>query len=503
MGEAGYCFHNDGYRASIGPERHPTSIGRPAREVWAEIWDVIGPQISQVMAGGGATWHENQLVPITRHGKLEDVYWTYSFSPIDDEVAPTGGGGVLVICTETTQHVSARRQLTIERERQRMMLKQMPGFAAVLSGPDHRYDYINNAYVEIAGAREFLGRTVRDVFPDLKGQGFYELLDAVFATGEAFAAREMPIRLDRPNGQRFIDFLYEPVRDDEGNVTGIFVGGYDVTQQVTAIARLRDSEARLRGVLEGMGEGFVLLDSAFRIVEVNAEALKIEAQQHAALVGRLHWEVWPEVEDSELGRQLKLAMAERVPIDLKNHDVRADGRQDWYRVRAYPAGDGLAIFYRNVSAEEEAEADLRNTEERLRLAVENAEIGFWDVDPINDVLIWPSRTKAMFGISADVPVSMTDFYAGLHPDDRRATSEAYAAAADPSRRALYNVEYRTIGKEDGVIRWIAAKGRGIFDNAGRCIRVIGTAIDITARKATEVAPLAQSEARYRALFGHD
>ncbi|RZI76912.1 MAG: PAS domain S-box protein [Pseudomonas sp.] len=134
-----------------------------------------------------------------------------------------------------------------------------------------------------------------------------------------------------------------------------------------------------------------------------------------------------------------------------------------------------------------AEARLRESEERLRLAVENAEVGFWDVDVINDRLIWPPQTKAMFGISADVPVSMADFYAGLHPDDREATSAAYLAAADPARRALYDVDYRTIGKEDGVLRWVAAKGRGVFDASGRCLRVAGTALDITARKQAEAA----------------
>src|SRR5206468_192811 len=86
-----------------------------------------------------------------------------------------------------------------------------------------------------------------------------------------------------------------------------------------------------------------------------------------------------------------------------------------------------------------AEARLRESEERLRLAVDNAEIGFWDVDLVHDVLIWPPRTKAMFGISPDVPVTMQDFYDGLHPDDREATSVAFAAAANPDLRALYDV----------------------------------------------------------------
>lgn len=134
-----------------------------------------------------------------------------------------------------------------------------------------------------------------------------------------------------------------------------------------------------------------------------------------------------------------------------------------------------------------AESRLRDSEERLRLAVDNADVGFWDVDVVHDTLIWPPRTKAMFGISADVPVTMRDFYDGLHPDDRERTAAAYAAAADPDQRTLYDVEYRTVGKEDGVVRWVAAKGRGVFDAAGTCLRVAGTAVDISLRKKAEEA----------------
>ncbi len=125
------------------------------------------------------------------------------------------------------------------------------------------------------------------------------------------------------------------------------------------------------------------------------------------------------------------------------------------------------------------------SEDVYRLAIDAANVGTWDLDPLSDVLNWCHRTKAMFGISPDVPCSMADFYAGLHPDDLEATSEAFAAAVDPVRRLTYDVDYRTIGKEDGVIRWVSAKGRGLFDDGGTCVRVIGTAINITDRKAVE------------------
>jgi PAS domain S-box-containing protein len=152
----------------------------------------------------------------------------------------------------------------------------------------------------------------------------------------------------------------------------------------------------------------------------------------------------------------------------------------------------------DITERQENRAALAMSEERLRLATEAAEVGLWDVDVVHDVLIWPPIVKQMFGISADVPVSMRDYYAGLHPEDCEATSAAFAAACDPGQRALYDVEYRTVGKEDGVVRWVAAKGRGIFDEDGRCVRVIGTAIDITRRKLANQA-LRESEARLRFL----
>ena len=116
-------FYNDAYRRSIGPERHPSAIGQKGRECWAEIWPIIGPQIEQVMSGRGPTWNENHLVPITRSGKREDVYWTYSYSPLDEADAPHGVGGVLVVCTETTQTVLAEKRVRAAQDRIEFRMK--------------------------------------------------------------------------------------------------------------------------------------------------------------------------------------------------------------------------------------------------------------------------------------------------------------------------------------------------------------------------------------------
>ena len=146
-GEALTCFYNDAYSAALGPDRHPSALGRPGREIWAEIWDTIGPDVEHVMAGRGATWHERQLVPITRGGLREDVWWTYGYSPIDDDAAAAGVGGVLVTCLDVTAEVRAEQAVTDEAERLRQLFQQAPGFMAKLRGPDHVFELANAAYV--------------------------------------------------------------------------------------------------------------------------------------------------------------------------------------------------------------------------------------------------------------------------------------------------------------------------------------------------------------------
>jgi hypothetical protein len=91
-------FYNDGYRPSLGAHKHPQALGQRGSECWAEIWHIIGPQIQSVMTRAEETWHEDQLVPFDRNGYFEEIYFTYSYSPVRDE---TGGvGGTLVVCTE-------------------------------------------------------------------------------------------------------------------------------------------------------------------------------------------------------------------------------------------------------------------------------------------------------------------------------------------------------------------------------------------------------------------
>jgi signal transduction histidine kinase/CheY-like chemotaxis protein len=242
------CFYNDAYSRSIGPEKHPGMLGAPGREWWGEIWPIIGPQIEQVLRGGEATWHENQLVPIIRHGQLQDVYWTYSFGPIDQRDAPNGVGGVLVICTETTQQVLTERRLAAERESFAQLFEQAPSFMAVLRGPEHRVELANPGYMRLIGHREIIGKTIRDAVPEAVAQGYLELLDEVYRSGKAYSASGAKyvaqVAPEAPLVERYVDFVYQPIIDADGSVSGIFVEGFDTTSRNLSDIALQNANRR-------------------------------------------------------------------------------------------------------------------------------------------------------------------------------------------------------------------------------------------------------------------
>ena len=235
-------FFNAAYAPFLG-FRVDRAMGRQFAEVWSDIWSDIEPIVDRALAGTGSRFEELPLT-MTRNGYEEETWWTFTYQPLRDETGTVIG--MLCTTSDASAEVLGRREAVRERERQRQLLTQMPGFVAVLSGPAHVFEYVNDAYRVMVGDRDFIGRTVVEVFPELEGQGFHELLDAVYSGGRPYVVRDQSIRLAGESEDRFLDLLYQPIRDEAGTVTGIFAGGYDVTEGVKARAQLR----RLNETLE-------------------------------------------------------------------------------------------------------------------------------------------------------------------------------------------------------------------------------------------------------------
>src|SRR3954447_20010304 len=254
------CIYNDAFSRSLGPEKHPAILGVPARRAWAEVWPLVGGQIEQVLRGDGAVWLEKQLVPIIRHGTLQEVYWTYSYSPIDEPSSPHGVGGVLVTCSETTQQVVSQKTLAAEREQVLRLFDQAPTFLAVLRGPDHVVEMVNPGYLQLVGHRRLVGRKIADAIPEVAAQGYIAILDEVYRSGKPYTATAakyiMRTSADAPGEERYVDFVYQPFTDSDGSVVGILVQGVDVTARAVADRALALDRARLDYATRLSGVGF-------------------------------------------------------------------------------------------------------------------------------------------------------------------------------------------------------------------------------------------------------
>lgn len=238
-------LYNDAYSEILG-NKHPSALGRDFLEVWSEIRADLTPIVEAAYAGEPVHMDDIELW-MERKGDPEETHFAFSYTPVRDETGQVAG--FFCPCVEITQQVLSERRRAADAARQRRLFEQAPGFIAILAGPDHVFEFANAAYRHQFGDRDFVGRSVRDAFPELEGQSFFELLDRVYASGERFVADHISIWIERSPGgapeERFLDFIYEPVIDESGQVTGIFVEGHDVTDAHRAEAELRESEARL------------------------------------------------------------------------------------------------------------------------------------------------------------------------------------------------------------------------------------------------------------------
>jgi len=397
-GDEAFWFYNDAYRQTLTVERHPSSLGKPGRQIWAEIWDTIGVQIAQVMHGGSATWHENQRLVMHRDGREEDTYWTYSYSPIDDDTASSDVGGVLVVCTETTEQVLVSRRAMEERQRLAELFEQTPSFMAMLRGPDHVFELANPGYQRLVGGRSLLGRTVVEALPEAVSQGFVGLLDLVYASGQSYVASATPFTMQpapgAPVSQRYLDFVYQPIKDDAGNVTGIFVEGTDVTERALAEKALRASEIRLRAINSDLEQQVAQrIHGRARTWQLTTDIMGVLNAEGIFELSNPAWQRvlgWPEeiiastpffdfLHPDDLERN-RLAFTRAIELgepalSFENRYRHADGGYRWLSWVAIPEDDKIYCSARDITAEKEAAESLARTEAALRQAQKMEAVG--------------------------------------------------------------------------------------------------------------------------------
>lgn len=222
-------FFNDAYRPILG--NLTAGFGQPLPEARSDHWPVMKPMVEQALSGKKVFAEDLPLFDFFRHDKQETAYFTFSYSPARDEAGVIQG--MLCVCIETTVPMQERASMRRDNRRIRELFERAPSFIAMSVGPQHRLELTNESFTELCGRGSLLGHTIRDALPELEGQGVFEVLDHVYATGEPFLGHEVPVKLKAPDGELrkwHINFMCTPVRDEDECVTGIFVEGFDVSE---------------------------------------------------------------------------------------------------------------------------------------------------------------------------------------------------------------------------------------------------------------------------------
>lgn len=372
---------------------------------------------------------------------------------------------------------------------------------------DLRFVRINQRLAEINGfsVEEHIGRTIRELLPDIADTA-EELMRPVLETGEPQLNVELRGETPaQPGVQRVWLESFLPLKDGDAcggqsqRVIGINTVCQEITEQIQAEEALRRSEERYRTLFETMEDGFCVIEMLFdentrpidyRFLEINPAFERQSGFQQA--VGKTVRQFVPNLEEFWFETYGTVALTGE-PVRFENG---SDAMNRWFEVYAFPIeqpeNHKVAILFKDISdayrqatQRKKAETALRENEDRLRMAIASAELGIWDWNLVTGELKWDSGCKTMFGLPPDAESSIEVFFEGLHPDDRDRLQEIVQVALDPTSGGFYDTEYRVIGIQDKVERWLRAKGQAYYDANGKPLRFSGTVLDITEQKQAE------------------
>lgn len=221
-----------------------------------------------------------------------------TISPIkDSEGSIVGASKIARDITDLKQAREKREELLreVENERKRLseIFKHAPSFMCILRGPDHVFERANDLYMQLIGKdREVIGKTAREVFPEVEGQGFFELLDHVYETGEPAVLTDTPIKLNRQQDSeqgletRYLDLVYQPLRDSDGSINGIFAQGVDLTERKQAKEELKSMNETLEERVKDRTKSLLSYQDQLR--SLASQLNKAEENQRQKLAAELH-----------------------------------------------------------------------------------------------------------------------------------------------------------------------------------------------------------------------
>jgi PAS domain S-box-containing protein len=380
-GEDLTCFYNDAFRPSLGQEGKHPAVGKSGKEVWPEIWDFIGPLIEKVMKTGEPVWFEDQYLPFYRNGKMEDIYWTFSYSlALNDDGAP---GGVLVTCMETTATVQARERTETSKKAAEWQKRQYETITS--STPDliyifdlnYRFTYANTALLNMWGKswETAIGKSLlENGYEPWHAEMHEREIDEIIATkkplrGEvAFPHAEL--------GKRIYDYILVPVFGDNGEVEAVAGTTRDITELKQAALSITESEERFRNLADD-SPIFVFIidpDPGAPVKYWNETWLQYTGQSLEQAIGTAWNGIIHEEDVPVVMKHYMAAFENREPYFIPAVRVkRYDGEYRWHSFKGNPrylpgrefngfVGVGIDIHEQKLAEKilEESEQNLRS-----------------------------------------------------------------------------------------------------------------------------------------------
>ena len=482
-GETGVMIYNSNYAVFAGAN-HPHILGKGACEAFPEVAD-FNRHVLRTVGGGASLSYRDQQLSWVRNGALEQFWLNLDYSPVQDDQGRVGG--VIAIVIDTTDKVRAQQRADGEMLRLNRMFAQAPGFIAVLSGPEHRFTLANQAYSDLVGGRDVIGKTVAEALPEAAEQGFITLLDALYASGQVHTGTAVPfsVAATATAGARhsYLDFVYQPMRDEQGQVVGIFVQGADVSERVLAERGLRASELRFRNWAQAMPNHVWSARADGTLDWFNERVYAYSGAAHGELDGAA-WGAMVHPDDiAATSARWSAALQEASVYENQFRLRRADGAYRWHLTRAVPIfGDAQELIswigtntdiddhQSTAMALEQLNATLafqvaERTAERDRMWRLSTDIML--VADFNAVIVSvnPAFTTVLgWDAGAVVNHSFMDL---VHPDDRQATLDEVGKLGDGVTTFRFENRYR---RQDGgysTLSWSAAPDQEYIHAVGR------------------------------------
>lgn len=544
-GAEGVLIYNDAY-ARFADRKHPEILGIPVREAWPEIADFNADIYARVLGGETLSLRDQMLV-LSRSGAPEAIYLDLDYSPVADESGRPAGE--LVIVVETTARRADRMKLADERARLEAMFEAAPSFIGLLEGPEHRFVLANAAYRRLVGGRELVGLTVAEALPEVVEQGFIGLLDQVLTTGQAVIMSAAPVELATgPGGStetHWLDFVYQPLKDADGAITGVFVEGYDVTGLYATTEALKASEARKSVLVElntriaGLNDpeeisftaaeilarhmgvdraGYGLIDRERETISIardwNAPGVRslagvLQFRDYGSYIEQLKQGVTVVIADAREDERTRETAGALEGINARsfvNMPVTEEGsfvallylnhgeRRDWTEAELSLIRE-VASVTRSAVERRRAEEALRASEAQFRAFAQAVPNHVWASRPDGHLYWFNEQVYAYVGLEPGALEGLEGWGALVHPDDLPGAVEAWTRSL--STGETYHTEFR-IRRHDGAWRWFTVRAEPVRDGDGAVTQWVGANIDIDDLKALN----ATLESRVRDAVAH-